>query len=134
MQTGRSQSFRQTSGDDRPLDREATFSVQRIREARSSSRKLLTNLQKLKSSLARPLIERMETASLDSALATLEQSNVRDARQKAASEVRQLRYLFTQTGFGDQLTVPADFDSRIESALSRGADSTKTADVVIKVG
>ncbi len=62
------------------------------------------------------MAQRFESAPIEEAGATLEAGHNNNPRQRAASELRQLRALFTQTGFGDALSVPDDFESRVQNA------------------
>ena len=120
-------SFGLLSDDDQALDRDLGTFVQRIREARSASRKLPVNLEKLRSLVPASVSRRVEAAPVESLVAVLPGGKTGDAREKAAKAVNQLRILFTQTGFGDPLTVPADFESRVEIALSTSTAAPKMA-------
>jgi hypothetical protein len=90
--------------------------VQRIREARYAARQLPGLLNKIRTSLPQELGQRFESAPVEDAAAILEKGSEYGPREKAAGELRQLRSLFAQTGFGDPLNAPADFESRIDKA------------------
>ncbi|MCK1480543.1 ATP-binding protein [Bradyrhizobium sp. 197] len=90
--------------------------IQRIRSARYAARQLPGLLERIRASLPRSLGQRFESVAIEDAGAVLEAVNHNDPRQRAASELRQLRALFTQTGFGDPFSAPPDFESRIEKA------------------
>jgi hypothetical protein len=90
--------------------------VQRIREARYAARQLPGVLERIRASLPRTLGRRFESAAIEEAAAILENGSKSGPRDRAASELRQLRALFAQTGFGDPLNAPPDFESRIKNA------------------
>ncbi|WP_298254980.1 DrmE family protein [Bradyrhizobium sp.] len=91
---------------------------QRIREARSASRSLPSRLAQLRSRLSPAMVDRLEKSPVESALTILDQAGSPTLRERSADEARQLRQLFTQTGFGDPLEAPPDFEARVEAALS----------------
>jgi hypothetical protein len=91
---------------------------QRIREARSASRSLPSRLAQLRSLLSAAMADRLEKSPVESALTILDQAGSPTPRERSADEARQLRQLFTQTGFGDPLEAPPDFEARVEAALS----------------
>lgn len=101
-----------------PAGAPADFS-QRIREVRTASRSLPSRIAQLRPAIPPAMADRFENSPLESALAVLDQVGPLGPREKSAEEARQLRELFTQTGFGDPLAVSADFEARMEAALSR---------------
>jgi hypothetical protein len=98
--------------------------VQRIREARYAARQLPGLLERIRTSLPRTLGQRFESAPVEDASAILEKGSENGPRERAAGELRQLRSLFAQTGFGDPLNAPADFESRIEKARTSALTSS----------
>lgn len=101
-----------------PAGDPAVFS-QRIREVRAASRSLPSRIAQLRPAISPAMADRFENSSLESALNVLDQAGPPSPREKFADEARQLRELFTQTGFGDPLAASADFEARMEAALSR---------------
>lgn len=100
--------------------------VQRIRSARYAARQLPGLLERIRASLPRSLGQRFESVAIEDAGAVLQAGSDNSPRQRAASELRQLRALFTETGFGDPFNAPPDFESRVEKA--RTAVAPKTVD------
>jgi hypothetical protein len=100
--------------------------VQRIREARYAARQLPGLLERIRASLPRALGQRFESAPIEDAAAILENGAESGPRERAAGELRQLRALFAQTGFGDPLSAPPDFESRIEKASAPKAPAKET--------
>ena len=113
------QSMRQDGGGAGQVEDGPIALVQNIREARSAARSLRSRLAQLRSALSSELAERFEKAALEAALSVLDQAASPTARERAIEEARQLRRLFTQTGFGDPLAVPQDFEARLDRILSR---------------
>lgn len=100
--------------------------VQRIREARYAARQLPGLLERIRASLPRALGRRFESAPIEDAAAILEKGSENGPRERAAGELRQLRALFAQTGFGDPLNAPPDFESRLEKARAPRAAAKDT--------
>jgi hypothetical protein len=110
-------------------------SIQKIREARHAARQLPGLLEKIRSALPKAASTRFFGAAVEEAGSVLETSVESDDRSKAANEVRQLRALFAETGFGDPLSAPVDFESSIERARNyvpsqRPSNSVHSADVL----
>lgn len=101
-----------------PAGDPAVFS-QRIREVRAASRSLPSRIAQLRPAISPTMADRLENTPLESALTVLDQAGPPNLRERSADEARQLRELFTQTGFGDPLAASVDFEARIEAALSR---------------
>jgi len=101
--------------------------VQRIREARYAARQLPGLLERIRASLPRTLGQRFESAPIEDAAGILEKGSESGPRERAAGELRQLRALFSQTGFGDPLNAPQDFESRIEKASEHKAPAKEPA-------
>jgi hypothetical protein len=115
-------SFARPSEDgDHQIEANPGSFVQRIRAARYAARQLPGLLERIRASLPRTLGQRFESVALEDAGAVLEAGNDNSPRQRAASELRQLRALFTETGFGDPFSAPPDFESRVEKARAPAA-------------
>jgi hypothetical protein len=93
--------------------------VQRIREARYAARQIPGLLAKIRVSLPKPVGLKFLTVPIEDAKGTLENAAETGHRIRVAKEIRQLRELFAETGFGDALTAPADFETRVKEAGSR---------------
>lgn len=120
-------SFASPSDDSHYKDEAKSGSlVQRIREARYAARQLPGLLERISASLPRALSLRFESAPIADADAILEKGSESGPHERAAGELRQLRALFAQTGFGDPLNAPPDFESRIERARALRAAATNT--------
>ncbi|NUU41845.1 hypothetical protein [Tardiphaga robiniae] len=91
-------------------------SIQKIREARQAARELPGLLVRIKSALPPATSASFFTAPIEEAASVLENGAPDDERSRASNEVRQLRALFAETGFGDPLSVSADFEASIERA------------------
>jgi hypothetical protein len=113
------QSLQTSEKNGTPTDGDPGAFSQRIREARSASRSLPSRLAQLRSQLSLAMADRVERSPMDSAVGVLDQAGSPTPRERSTDEARQLRQLFTKTGFGDPLAAPADFEARIEDALSR---------------
>lgn len=101
-----------------PAGDPAVFS-QRIREVRAASRSLPSRIAQLRPAISPAMADSFENSPLESALTVLDQAGPPGPREKSVDEARQLRELFTQTGFGDPLAASADFEARMEAALFR---------------
>lgn len=110
-------SFAHQNGDgDHQAEANPGSFVQRLRAARYAARQLPGMLERIRASLPGALGQRFESAPIEDAGAVLEAVNDNSPRQRAANELRQLRALFTQTGFGDPFSAPPDFESKVEKA------------------
>ncbi|MBR0793044.1 hypothetical protein JQ631_28560 [Bradyrhizobium manausense] len=88
--------------------------IQMLREARYASKHLHGHLATLRASLPKTIFERLLSTPIEDASTVLSTTGGPDPRSKAADEARQLRELFTSTGFGDPFNAPDDFVQQVE--------------------
>ena len=98
--------------------------VQKIREARYAARDLPRQLDRLRSILPAPRMDKIAATPIEEVMRCLEGNQVLDARARAADELRQLRDLFASIGFGDLFTTPADLVERHEALAAPAGQAT----------
>ena len=94
-------------------------SAQRIRQSRHATRRLPDLLASLRAILPQPLVDEITAGPIEEAHARLCEFRASDPRTLAATELRELRSLFAETGFGDVLSPPPLPESSAPTALVR---------------
>ena len=93
--------------------------AQKIRQSRHATRRLPDLLASLRAILPQPLVDEITEGPIEEAHARLCEFRASDPRTLAATELRELRSLFTETGFGDVLSPPPLPESPAPAALVR---------------
>ena len=93
-----------------PSDRAGIGSyVQAIREARYAGRQLPGLMERLRETLAAPVMDEISHLPLEKVAERIEAERSPDERARAADEMRQLRDVFASTGFGDLFSASDNF-------------------------
>ena len=93
--------------------------AQKIRQSRHATRRLPDLLASLRAILPQPLVDEITEGPIEEAHARLCEFRASDPRTLAATELRELRSLFAETGFGDVLSAPPLPESPAPTALVR---------------
>ena len=93
--------------------------AQEIRQSRHATRRLPDLLASLRAMLPQPLVDEITEGPIEEAHARLCEFRASDPRTFAATELRELRSLFAETGFGDVLSLPPLPESPAPTALVR---------------
>jgi hypothetical protein len=93
--------------------------AQKIRQSRHATRRLPDLLASLRAILPQPLVDEITEGPIEEAHARLCEFRASDPRTLAATELRELRSLFAETGFGDVLSPPPLPESPAPTALVR---------------
>ena len=93
--------------------------AQKIRQSRHATRRLPDLLASLRAILPQPLIDEITEGPIEEAHARLREFRASDPRTLAATELRELRSLFAETGFGDVLSPPPLPESPAPTTLVR---------------
>ena len=94
-------------------------SAQKIRQARHATRRLPDLLANLRAILPQPLVDEVTAGPIEEAPVRLREFRASDPRALAAMELRELRSVFAETGFGDVLSPPTLPESPVPAALER---------------
>ncbi|PWT86761.1 MAG: hypothetical protein C5B58_00855, partial [Acidobacteria bacterium] len=117
MRTLKSVSGQKDSGSTAPIP-PAKF-TQKIRQSRHATRRLPDLLASLRAILPQPLVDEITEGPIEEAHTRLREFRASDPRTLAATELRGLRSLFAETGFGDVLSPPPLPESPAPAALVR---------------
>ena len=93
--------------------------AQKIRESRHATRRLPDLLASLRAILPQRLVDEITEGPIEEAHVRLREFRASDPRTLAATELRELRSLFAETGFGDVLSPPTLPESPVPAALER---------------
>ena len=93
--------------------------AQKIRQSRHATRRLPDLLASLRAILPQPLVDEITAGPIEEAHGRLREFRASDPRARAAMELRDLRSLFAETGFGDVLSPPPLPEGSAPAALVR---------------
>jgi hypothetical protein len=93
--------------------------AQKIRQSRHAARRLPDLFASLQAILPQPLVDEITEGPIEEAHARLCEYRASDPRTLAATELRELRSLFAETGFGDVLSPPSLPESPAPTASAR---------------
>jgi hypothetical protein len=102
--------------------------AQKIRQSRHATRRLPDLLASLRAILPQPLVDEITAGPIEEAHVRLREFRASDPRSLAAMELRELRSLFAETGFGDVLSPPTLPESSSPIALVRAAPPPYSAE------